>query len=85
MGCNCKRNLEEIDRKYGDNGGIIEKTISPISKIIQVIAQFGFGLICGAIVLVVFIPILIFIIISMMLGKDIKIKNPQNLFKKHEK
>ena len=83
MSCNCKKTVDKINEKYGD--GIDKpKRTNPISKIIQFFAQMIIGLICGAIIIVMIVPMLIYVIICIMFGRQpkIRIKNPNKYLKK---
>ncbi len=89
MGCNCGKNkINKIAEKYGDEGTITEKEVNPLLKIpqniLRFVLQFAFGLLCGAIIIVMLIPMLIYIILCMMFGKQptIKLKNINKAFGK---
>ena len=76
MGCNCKKTIDNINVKYGDGGKVDRKT-NPFVKILQFILQIAFGILCGAIIIVLAIPMLAYIIFCMMFGKQpsFRIKN----------
>lgn len=69
MGCGCKNKANAIREKYGD-GGEIDKKPSPLMKILEIIMQFAFGILCGVIIIVMIIPMLIYLIFCLMLGKQ---------------
>ncbi len=74
MACNCKKKVDLINEKYGDGGKDNTWKNNPITKIIQFIAQFGFGIICGAIIIVMIVPMIIYVILCIMLGKEAKFR-----------
>ena len=82
MGCNCKNKFEKINEKYGDGEKTVKKD-NIFIKIIEFILQMLFGIFCGAIIIVMIVPMLIYIIISMMFGKQVvfRIKNPNKYLK----
>lgn len=73
MGCNCKKKAEMIEAKYGDGKSGISAKLNPIMKVIQFFAQMAFGIVFGAIIIVMVIPMLIYIILCMMFGREPKI------------
>lgn len=74
MGCNCGKNkLNAINEKYGD-GSINETKSNPFIKMLEIIAQLGFGILCGAIIIVMIVPILIYVILCIMFGKQATFK-----------
>ena len=68
MSCNCKNKANAISKKYGD--GEVEKPRTIFSKIIDFILQFAFGILCGAIIIVMIVPMLLYVIICIMFGKQ---------------
>ncbi len=83
MGCNCKKKLDLIDAKYGD-GGVSNNKTNPLVKILEFILKFLFGILCGGIIIIMVIPMLIYIIICLMFGREAKIrlKNVNKYIKK---
>lgn len=77
MACNCKKTVDRINEKYGDNIKADKKT-NLFGKIIQFIMQIIIGILSGAIIIVMIVPMLIYVIICMMFGKqpNFRIKNP---------
>ena len=75
MSCNCGKNkLRQISKKYGDDKGVnLMSSKNPVTKLIQMIMQLAFGLIIGCVMMVLVVPLIIYITISMMLGKEINI------------
>ena len=53
MGCNCKNKVDAINQKYGDGGKSENTKVNPLLKILEIIMQIGFGIICGAIIIVI--------------------------------
>ncbi len=83
MSCNCgKRKLQQISKKYGDDKGVnFMSSKNPVAKLIQMIMQLIFGLIIGCVMMVLVVPLMIYITISMMFGKEINI-NLSDLIKR---
>jgi hypothetical protein len=79
MGCNCKKTVDKINEKYGDGGKDINK-INPFLKILHFIMQILFGILCGAIIIVMIVPMLVYVIFCLMFGKQatFRIKKPKN-------
>lgn len=69
MACNCKKQIDRINEKYGD-GDNTEVKLNPLLRILQFILQIGFGILCGAIIIVMIVPMLIYVIFCMMFGKQ---------------
>lgn len=87
MSCNCKKKINVIDKKYGDVGNSSgEEKLRPLLMVILFITQILFGLLCGAIMIVLIVPMIIYIIICLMFGRETKIRliNPKKLLKKRE-
>lgn len=77
MGCNCGKNkIKQINEKYGDGNDETRKA-NPLVKIFEFIMQIAFGILCGAIIIVMIVPMLIYIIFCLMFGKEasFRIKN----------
>ena len=70
MGGNCKNKVDAINQKYGDGGKSENTKVNPLLKILEIIMQIGFGIICGAIIIVMIVPMLIYIIFCIMFGKQ---------------
>lgn len=85
MACNCKKQLDHINEKYGDGGKDSDK-VNPFMKVIEFIAQIVFGIFCGAIIIVMIIPMLIYIIFCIMFGRQasFRIKHLNKFWKKDE-
>lgn len=73
MGCNCKNKIDAINKNLGDGGEENKKT-NPLMKILEFIMQIGFGILCGAIIIVMIVPMLIYIIFCLMFGKQANIR-----------
>ncbi len=69
MGCNCKKKVDAINKKYGDGGNDVEKT-NFLFKFLEFISQIALGILCGAIIIVMIVPMLIYVILCMMFGKQ---------------
>ena len=72
MGCNCKKTYDKMV-KYSD-GYTDEKTgvSSTLLKVTNKIAQFFFGILVGGIVIVMIVPIVVFLIGCLIVGKEPK-------------
>lgn len=70
MGCNCKKKVEMIDRKYGDDGGYDGPEHNIFQKIMYGFLQFFFGIFFAAILIVMVIPMLIYLIFCIVTGKE---------------
>lgn len=70
MGCNCKKTYDKMV-KYSD-GYTDEKTgvSSTLLKVTNKIAQFFFGILVGGIVIVMIVPIVVFLIGCLIVGKE---------------
>lgn len=74
MPCNCKKRLEKIEEKYGDNPIVTNKSLNIWLKILKFILQIPFGILVGGIVIVILIPMLAYIIFCMMFGLEAKFR-----------
>lgn len=83
MGCACKNRVKNIEKFSDDNTQYDEKP-NFVMRILQSIVQMIFGIVVGAIIIVATIPLLIYIIGCIMLGKQpvIIINKIKNLFSK---
>lgn len=90
MGCNCKKrynqlkgisdNKEELEQEENElNQGIVNSVAGWIS-------QFIFGIITICVFIVVIIPLILYIIVCIILGKEpsVRIRNPKKIFKKKD-
>lgn len=74
MSCNCKKKAEIIDAKYGDgNLYWFTQKLNPILRIIQFFAQMIFGIFFGVIIIVMAVPMLLYVILCIMFGREPKI------------
>ena len=74
MGCNCGKNkIKQINEKYGDGNDETRKA-NPLVKIFEFIMQIAFGILCGAIIIVMIVPMLIYVILCIMFGRDANFK-----------
>jgi len=69
MGCNCKNKVDAINKMYGDGDNMDKKT-NPFIKILEFIARIIFGILCGAIIIVMAVPMLIYVILCIMFGRQ---------------
>ena len=90
MGCNCKKTYDKV-KKFADNREQLEQEENEISqnivnKVARFVMQIFAGIIASCLFIIVVIPITIYIIGCILLGKqpNIIIKNPKNIFKKKD-
>lgn len=90
MGCNCKKRYDKI-KKFADNKEQLEQEENEINqnivnKVARFVMQIFAGIIASCLFIIVVIPITIYIIGCILLGKqpNIIIKNPKNIFKKKD-
>lgn len=69
MGCACKNKIKSIE-KYSEDNKDIQEDINIIMKVLQLCFQMFFGIFIGVIIVLVTIPLLIYIIGCIMLGKQ---------------
>ncbi len=84
MGCNCKNKVDAINEKLGDGGRTENNKTNPLLKILEIITQIGLGIVCGAIIIVMIVPMLIYVIFCIMFGKqaNFRIKDYNKLLNK---
>ena len=73
MGCNCKRNQNGFRRLSDENDNNIELASEDegmLTRLVQIVSQFIFGLIVGVILIVCIVPMLVYIIGCLALGKE---------------
>ena len=68
MSCNCKNKLKTMEG-YSDNISE-DENLNIVEKILQNIMQIGFGIIIGAILIVIMVPFLLYLIICIMFKKE---------------
>lgn len=90
MGCNCKKTYDRV-KKYADNKEQLEQEENELNKnIINKIARFFtqifIGIISSCLFIIVVIPITLYIIGCILIGKEpyVRIKDPRKLFKKKD-
>lgn len=83
MGCACKNDLKKFE-KYADGKIELEDNGSWYGKIIQALLQFCFGIVCGAVIIITVIPLLVYIIGCLLIGKQpfVKLINIKKIFSK---
>ena len=88
MGCHCKKTYDKV-KKFADNKEQLEQKENEINqnivnKMARFIMQIFAGIIASCLFIIVVIPITIYIIGCILLGKQpsVIIKNPKNIFKK---
>jgi hypothetical protein len=70
MGCNCKNKVNAINEKYGD-GGISDKMEKNLLfRLIAFISKIFFGILCGVIIIGMAIPMLLYVTLCLMFGKE---------------
>lgn len=90
MGCNCKKTYDRV-KKYADNREQIEQEENElnkniINKIARIFTQILLGIISSCLFIIVVIPITLYIIGCILMGKEpyVRIKDPRKLFKKKD-
>ena len=90
MGCNCKKTYDKV-KKYADNREQLEQEENEINqnivnKVARFITQFFFGIISSCLFIIISIPLTLYIIGCILLGKQpyIRIKDPKKIFKKKD-
>lgn len=88
MGCNCKKKYNAM-KKYADNKEEIEKeelNQNIINKVATFFLQIIFGVVASCILILIIVPMMIYVSICLILGKEayIKIINPQRFFRKKD-
>jgi len=79
MRCNCKKKVDKINEKFGDGGKDSENEFF-LLKVLRFIIQMLFGILCGLLIIVMAVPMLLYVIICMMFGKEptFRIRNLKN-------
>ena len=90
MGCNCKKTYDKV-KKYADNREQLEQEENEINqnivnKVARFITQIFFGIISSCLFIIISIPLTLYIIGCILLGKQpyIRIKVPKKIFKKKD-
>jgi hypothetical protein len=83
MGCACKNDLKKFE-KYADGKIELEDNETLLGKIFQMILQFCFGIVAGAVIIIAVIPLLVYIIGCLLIGKQpfVKLFNIKKIFSK---
>ena len=83
MGCACKNDLKKFE-KYADGKIVLEDNSTWHSKVFQAILQFGFGIVAGAVVIITVVPLLVYVIGCLLIGKQpfVKLINIKKIFSK---
>lgn len=83
MGCSCKNDLKKFE-KYTDDKIELEMNDVWYNKILQSIFQFCFGIIAGSIIIILLIPLLVYVIGCLLIGKQpyVRLFNINKLFSK---
>ena len=82
MGCNCKKNYKKIskvaDGIYGGERNIQSKMTftGVLNTIYLAVTQFLFGLVATSILLVFVVPLLVYVIVCILLGKEPSVRIP---------
>lgn len=75
MGCNCKKKREIIAKYNGSSDNVSKKNI--IVRILEKILTFCFGIFVGLLFIIMAVPIVIYVLICIIFGKQptLRIKN----------
>lgn len=74
MGCDCKKGIINLERKYGDNGVTDEPKTNFFVKILQILLQIPMAILFGTIIIVMFVPMLLYVVFCMMFGIQAQFK-----------
>lgn len=72
MACNCKNKDKFIEQVSGEKEPEIKTNI--FQKILNFFAQFLFGILCGALIIIMSVPTILYVIICVMFGLEAKFK-----------
>lgn len=70
MSCNCKNKVNAINEKYGDGGISDRMEKNPLFRLIAFISKIFFGILCGVIIIGMAIPMLLYVTLCLMFGKE---------------
>lgn len=85
MGCNCKNKYKGFEKlAYGGKSTDEKKKFNWFEKILKVLLQIGFGILSGAVIIIMIVPMLVYIIGCLILGKEAHF-NIKNITKKQKK
>ena len=74
MGCNCKNKVNAINSKYGDGAEGTSSDTGLLMRIMVFLSRICLGIICFAIIIVMFIPMLLYVVACIMFGKEANFK-----------
>lgn len=71
MGCNCKKTYDKME-KYSDgyNPEYNDDSESLMYKILKIFSQILFGIFAGSIVIIIIIPMIAYLIVCLIIGKE---------------
>lgn len=71
MPCNCKNKYKKAV-EYADDGNSVqeEEKLNLFSKILKILLQLCFGIFCGAVIIIMIVPMLLYIIGCLITGKN---------------
>ena len=73
MGCKCKEKTYRNVRKYSDEGGTVLQTKKGLKKMMSVFFRVVIGIFLIAIVIITLPFFIVYIMVRIVLGKDVKI------------
>lgn len=86
MACKCKQNYDEMNKFADDYVENDEGTQEPgiLYKIFTFLLRIPFGILCAVLIIIMFVPCLIFVLICIIFGLEphFKLKLPRKMNKK---
>jgi len=84
MGCKCKEKTYRNVKKYSDEGGTVLQTKKGVKKMMSIFLRFIIGIFLIAIVIIALPFFVVYIVVRIVLGKDVKI-DIKKLFRLNER
>ena len=84
MGCNCKSKTVVTSARLADGGPVdigSDGKLSFLQRLLKFLLQMLFGIVCGAVIIIMTVPLLLYITACLMLGKGISF-NPSRVIRK---
>lgn len=86
MACSCKNKFKQME-KYSDEGVSqhnSKEKLNPFKKILQILMQLCFGIFCSVVIIIMIVPMLLYIIICLITGKEAHFELKNYLKKKNK-
>lgn len=76
MACSCAKKAQMLERydhertgkPYNEKGD--RKKLNPFMKILQILMQICFGILCSAVIIIMIVPMLLYIFICLITGRQ---------------